>query len=177
MEIKLEITRNSILDCPVEAIVNAANEDLMRGGGVCGVIHKAAGILLDEELFGMGGCKTGEAVVTKGYDSGFKHIIHTVAPRWYQNPPNKEVLLFNCYINSLKLADSLGIASLAFPALGMGIFQVPLGIGSKTALMAVNQYQKINKNIRKVVFALPDDIIYREFDRMLDEDKEYIRFN
>lgn len=177
MEIKLEITRNSILDCPVEAIVNAANEDLMRGGGVCGVIHKAAGILLDEELFAMGGCKTGEAVVTKGYDSGFKHIIHTVAPRWYQNPPNKEVLLFNCYINSLKLADSLGIASLAFPALGMGIFQVPLGIGSKTALMAVNQYQKINKNIRKVVFALPDDIIYREFDRMLDEDKEYIRFN
>jgi len=177
MEIKLEITRNSILDCPVEAIVNAANEDLMRGGGVCGVIHKAAGILLDEELFGMGGCKTGEAVVTKGYDSGFKHIIHTVAPRWYQNPPNKEVLLFNCYINSLKLADSLGIVSLAFPALGMGIFQVPLGIGSKTALMAVNQYQKINKNIRKVVFALPDDIIYREFDRMLDEDKEYIRFN
>lgn len=177
MEIKLEITRNSILDCPVEAIVNAANEDLMRGGGVCGVIHKAAGILLDEELFGMGGCKTGEAVVTKGYDSGFKHIIHTVAPRWYQNPPNKEVLLFNCYINSLKLADSLGIVSLAFPALGMGIFQVPLGIGSKTALMAVNQYQKINKNIRKVVFALPDDIIFREFDRMLDEDKEYIRFN
>lgn len=177
MEIKLEITRNSILDCPVEAIVNAANEDLMRGGGVCGVIHKAAGILLDEELFAVGGCKPGEAVVTKGYDSGFKHIIHTVAPRWYQNPPNKEVLLFNCYINSLKLADSLGIASLAFPALGMGIFQVPLGIGSKTALMAVNQYQKINKNIRKVVFALPDDIIYREFDRMLDEDKEYIRFN
>jgi O-acetyl-ADP-ribose deacetylase len=127
MEIKLEITRSSILDCPVEAIVNAANEDLMRGGGVCGVIHKAAGILLDEELFGLGGCKTGEAVVTKGYNTGFKHIIHTVAPRWYENPPNKEILLFNCYINSLKLADSLGIVSIAFPALGMGIFQVPLG--------------------------------------------------
>jgi O-acetyl-ADP-ribose deacetylase (regulator of RNase III) len=177
MEIKLEITRSSILDCQVEAIVNAANEDLMRGGGVCGVIHKAAGVQLDEELFAFGGCKTGEAVVTKGYKTGFKHIIHTVAPRWYQNPPDKEVLLFNCYINSLKLADSLGIETIAFPALGMGIFQVPLGIGSKTALMAVNQYQKVNKNIRKVVFALPDDIIYQAFDRMLDEDKEYIRFN
>jgi O-acetyl-ADP-ribose deacetylase (regulator of RNase III) len=177
MEIKLEITRSSILDCQVEAIVNAANEDLMRGGGVCGVIHKAAGVQLDEELFAFGGCKTGEAVVTKGYKTGFKHIIHTVAPRWYQNPPDKEVLLFNCYINSLKLADELGIVSIAFPALGMGIFQVPLGIGSKTALMAVNQYQKVNKNIRKVVFSLPDDIIYQAFDRMLDEDKEYIRFN
>jgi O-acetyl-ADP-ribose deacetylase len=177
MEIKLEITRSSILDCEVEAIVNAANEDLMRGGGVCGVIHKAAGVQLDEELFGFGGCKTGEAVVTKGYKTGFKHIIHTVAPRWYQNPPDKEVLLFNCYINTLKLADSLGIVSIAFPALGMGIFQVPLGIGSKTALMAVNQYQKVNKNIRKVIFALPDEIIYQAFDRMLDEDKEYIRFN
>jgi O-acetyl-ADP-ribose deacetylase len=177
MEIKLEITKSSILDCPVEVIVNAANEDLMRGGGVCGVIHKAAGILLDEELFGFGGCKSGEAVVTKGYKTGFKHIIHTVAPRWYDNPPDKETLLFSCYINSLKLADSLGITSIAFPALGMGIFQVPLGIGSKTALMAVNQYQKVNRNIRKVIFALPDEIIYREFDRMLDKDKEYIRFN
>jgi O-acetyl-ADP-ribose deacetylase len=177
MEIKLEITRSSILECEVEAIVNAANEDLMRGGGVCGVIHKAAGVQLDEELFGFGGCKPGETVVTKGYKTGFKHIIHTVAPRWYQNPPDKEVLLFNCYINSLRLADSLGVVSIAFPALGMGIFQVPLGIGSKTALMAINQYQKVNKNIRKVVFALPDEIIYQAFDRMLDEDKEYIRFN
>lgn len=177
MEIKLEITRQSILNCAADAIVNAANEDLMRGGGVCGVIHKAAGVQLDEELFTFGGCKPGEAVVTQGYKTGFAHIIHTVAPRWYQNPPNKEVLLFNCYINSLKLADALGIVTLAFPALGMGIFQVPLGIGSKTALMAVNQYQKVNKNIRKVIFALPDEIIYREFDRMLDEDKEYIRFN
>ncbi len=177
MEIKLEITRMSILDCPVEAIVNAANEDLMRGSGVCGVIHKAAGVQLDEELFTFGGCKPGEAVVTQGYKTGFSYIIHTVAPRWYQNPPNKEVLLFNCYINALKQADALGIVSIAFPALGMGIFQVPLGIGSKTALMAVNQYQKVNQNIRKVIFALPDEIIYREFDRMLDEDKEYIRFN
>ena len=131
----IEIIKGDITKLELDAIVNAANNSLLGGGGVDGAIHIAAGPELLTECKKLNGCKDGEAKLTKGYNLKAKYVIHTVAPKWYDNRvKNKEELLRNCYINSYKLAKENNIKTIAFPCIGMGVYMCPLEIGTRISI-------------------------------------------
>lgn len=149
---RIKVILGDITKQRTDAIVNAANESLLAGGGVCGAIHTAAGRELEKECITLGGCRAGEAVITSGYNLPSKYVIHTVAPRWYEKAPDREEKLKSCYIQSLKLAVKYGIKTIAFPSLGTGIFKTPITVGSKIAVETVREFLKNNDSIEQVVF-------------------------
>ena len=166
---KIEIMQGDITNLTVDAIVNAANSSLLGGGGVDGAIHRTAGSELVKECRTLGGCPTGEARITKGYNLAARHVIHTVGPV-YSGKPRDKMLLTGCYQNSLKLAAENNVHSLAFPAISCGVYGYPIEEACKIAVDTSCSFLKNNQIIEKVVFMLfshRDLKVYGEYLRSL----------
>lgn len=160
----LTVKQADISKLDVDAIVNAANSALARGGGVCGAIHHAAGPELLEECRGLGGCEVGDAKLTGGYRLKARFVIHAVGPVWRGGDHGEAELLSSCYRRSLELAAQNGAHSVAFPAISTGIFGYPVERAAPLAVKTVRSALPHHPSIQEVVFCCfsPDDAaIYR----------------
>jgi len=149
---RLSIAEGDITKLAVDAIVNAANESLLGGGGVDGAIHRAAGPELLEECRKLGGCPTGDARITKGYRLAARHVIHTVGPVWHGGGAGEERLLASCYRGSLALARTHGLRSVAFPAISTGVYRFPPGRAAEIAVAATAEFLAGEKLPERVIF-------------------------
>lgn len=136
----------------VDAIVNAANSSLLGGGGVDGAIHRAAGPELLHECRLLGGCKTGEAKITRGYNLAARHIIHTVGPVWNGGNRKEREKLASCYRSSLDLAASKCLTTIAFPCISTGIYRFPLDEAAAIAVATVRDFLKDSQHLMEVTF-------------------------
>jgi O-acetyl-ADP-ribose deacetylase (regulator of RNase III) len=157
---KIKVIRGDITNLNVDAIVNAANNSLMGGGGVDGAIHRAGGSAILAEckkiIATQGECKIGEAVITTGGNLPAKFVIHTVGPVWHGGNHHEEALLANAYLNSLKLAAQHHLKSIAFPNISTGVYHFPKEKAARIAIRSVKEFLKVDKTIEEVVFVCHD---------------------
>jgi O-acetyl-ADP-ribose deacetylase (regulator of RNase III) len=164
---KIEITRGDITKLEIDAIVNAANTTLLGGGGVDGAIHHAAGPELLEECRTLGGCKPGEAKLTRGYRLPARFVIHTVGPIWTGGKHGEPQILANCYRNSLQLAVKNGIKTIAFPAISCGAYGYPIQEAGQIAVKTTREFLAKEDKIEKVIFVLWSEDIYETYRNLL----------
>jgi O-acetyl-ADP-ribose deacetylase (regulator of RNase III) len=150
----ISIHNGDITKLEVDAIVNAANDRLAPGGGVCGAIHRAAGPGLAEECAELGGCPTGEARITGGHELPARAVIHTVGPVWHGGGASEPELLASCYRESLKLARQAGCRSVAFPAISTGVFGYPLEQATAVAVQTARTDLESNGDDLEVIFCV-----------------------
>lgn len=150
MRDRIDIVQGDITKLAVDAIVNAANQALLGGGGVDGAIHRAAGPELLAECLTLGGCPTGQAKMTRGYRLPAKHVIHAVGPVWHGGARGEDELLANCYRNALALAEQHGLASVAFSAISTGVYGFPMERAVRIALREVSEFLRTSLHVKKV---------------------------
>ena len=170
MRTQISIVQADITKLEVEAIVNAANESLLGGGGVDGAIHRAAGRELLEECKKLGGCPTGEAKITKGYKLPAKYVIHTVGPIWYWGKRGEAELLASCYFSSLNLAKDNKVKTIAFPAISCGIYGYPVEQACRIAIQSTLKFIQEQNVIEEVIFVCFGEQIYQAY---LETAKEF----
>lgn len=168
---KIVVIEGDITKIEVDAIVNAANNSLLGGGGVDGAIHRAAGPELLEECRTLGGCETGEAKITKGYKLPAKYVIHTVGPVWKGGNNREDELLASCYNKSLQLAVQNGIKTIAFPSISTGAYGFPVNRAARIAVNEINKFLETEegKSISKVFIVCFDSNTYENYINAMKE--------
>ncbi|MBO8157078.1 MAG: O-acetyl-ADP-ribose deacetylase [Bacillaceae bacterium] len=163
----IEVIKGDITKIKADAIVNAANEQLAGGGGVDGAIHRAGGPAIMAECRQIGGCPTGQAVITTAGNLPAKKVIHTVGPIWKGGHHREEELLANCYKQSLKLALVHGLCTVAFPNISTGVYDYPKKEAANVAIQTVRDFTKENEGLEKVIFVCFDDENYQLYSEHL----------
>lgn len=163
----LELVQGDITQQDTEAIVNAANRSLLGGGGVDGAIHRAAGAELLAECRTLGGCETGDAVITRGYELKAKYVIHTVGPVYRGPDPRTEGLLKSAYRRSLEVARDKGIRSVAFPSISTGVYGYPMEEAAPVALRTVIEFLQKHPQMERVRFVLRSEKALQAFEKAL----------
>ena len=166
---RIELVEGDITKQTVDAIVNAANTDLSPGGGVCGAIHSAAGPELAKECTALGGCETGDAKITKGYNLPAKHIVHTPGPVWHGGSKGEPGILVSSYRRSLEVAADNGLGSIAFPSISTGVFGFPIDLAAPIAIRTAYQFLKENSELNLVRFVLWTKEDYNLFEKALKD--------
>ena len=164
------VVEGDITTQEVDVIVNAANPTLLGGGGVDGAIHRAAGPELLDECRGLGGCRTGEAKITRGYRLPARFVIHTVGPIWHGGDAGEDELLASCYRNSLALAELSGLHSIAFPAISTGAYGFPFARAAEIAIATVVDFLTFRPLVEKVVFVCHGKDAFDIYTRILSRE-------
>ena len=166
---RIKIIHGDITRVEVDAIVNAANTSLLGGGGVDGAIHRAAGPELLTECRKLGGCKTGEAKITKGYNLPAGYVIHTVGPVWQGGSSGENELLASCYRNSMNLAAENGIRTIAFPSISTGAYRFPVKRAARIAMLEITDFIENNTNMHKVFVVCFDEMTLKAYEEVVKE--------
>ena len=170
---QISILKGDITQIAVDAIINAANTSLLGGGGVDGAIHRRGGAAILQECQKIrakqGGCAVGEAVITTAGNLPAKYVIHTVGPTWFNREKNEPILLENAYRNSFKLADHLGLKTIAFPNISTGIYRFPKQLAAQIAFKVINDELKQSQSVQEVVFVCFDDENFNIYQSLKDD--------
>jgi O-acetyl-ADP-ribose deacetylase (regulator of RNase III) len=170
MSDKISVVQGDITRIAVDAIVNAANNSLLGGGGVDGAIHAAAGPGLLAETRTLGGCPTGEARITGGYNLPAKWVIHTVGPVWRGGDDGEDALLASAYRNSLKLADARGVRTIAFPSISTGVYGFPVERAAPIALREISDFLAAGpQSVEQVILVAYGERTYKAYTTALEE--------
>lgn len=167
--VKINIKKGDITEEKVDAIVNAANNTLLGGGGVDGAIHRKGGRVILEQCKKIGGCPTGEARITTAGNLPSKYVIHTVGPRYEGGSMGEENLLYNAYYNSLKLASEYNLKSISFPSISTGAYNYPIEDAIDIVVSAVTKFLESNTIIKEINFVLYSDENYEVYSRKFSD--------